>query len=71
MKIKRWIKFLLIGFVLFLVISFLVVPPVLKNYLLSHSKEWVGRSMTLEGVKFNVFNGSITLKGMKLYYGVE
>lgn len=67
MKIKRWLKFLLIGFVLFLAISFFVVPPVLKNYLLSRSKEWVGRSMALEGVKFNVFNGSITLTGLKLY----
>lgn len=67
MKIKRWLKLFLIGFVLFLAISFFVVPPMLKKYLLSHSKEWVGRSMALEGVKFNVFNGSITLTGLKLY----
>lgn len=67
MKIKRWLKFFLIGFVLFLAISFFVIPPVLKNYLLSHSKEWVGRSISLADVKFNVFNGSLTLLGLKLY----
>ncbi len=67
MKIKRWIKFLLIGLVVFVAITFLVLPPIAKSYIQKHSKEWFGRSVSLEAVKFNIFNGSVTLKGFRLY----
>jgi len=67
MKIKRWLKLLLIGLVVFIAITFLVLPPIAKSYLQKHSKEWLGRSICMDAVKFNVFNGSITLKGFRLY----
>lgn len=67
MKINRWLKFLFIGVLVFLAISFLVLPPILKNYLQTQSKEWLGRTISIESVKFNVFNGSFTLGGLKLY----
>ena len=67
MKINRWLKLILIGFAVLLVFTILVLPPIIKNYLQSHSKEWLGRSLSLEGVGFNVFNGSLTLNELKLY----
>jgi len=67
MKIKRWLKLLLIGLVVFIAITFLVLPPIAKSYLQKHSKEWLGRSISMDAVKFNVFNGSVTLKGFRLY----
>jgi len=67
MKIPRWLKFLLIGLVVFVAITFLVLPPIAKSYLQKHSKEWLGRSISMDAVKFNVFNGSVSLKGFKLY----
>ncbi len=67
MKIKGWVKVLFIGFVVFMVFTTLVLPPIVKNYVQSHSKEWLGRSISLEGVKFNVLNGSVTLNGLTLF----
>lgn len=67
MKINRWVKFLLIGLALFIVFTVLILPPIVKNYIQSHSKEWLGRSISIAGAKFNVLNGSFTLTDFKLY----
>ncbi len=67
MKIKRWFKIVSIGLIVFLLICFFVLPPIAKNYIQSHSKEWLGRKVSIDGLRFNVFNGSVTFIGFKLF----
>ncbi|MBL7876984.1 MAG: DUF748 domain-containing protein [Cyclobacteriaceae bacterium] len=67
MKWKRWIKIGIVAFVLFLAVAFFIVPPIAKNYLLSHSKEWIGRKIAIENVGFNVFNGGVSLGGFIVF----
>lgn len=48
---KKWIKILLVtlGIIAVLVVTtILLLPPIAKNYLEKHSKELVGRQITIE-----------------------
>ena len=54
---KKWIKILLVtlGIIAVLVVTtILLLPPIAKNYLEKHSKELVGRQITIEKLRFNV-----------------
>lgn len=67
MKFPRWLKVFSVVVLLLLTISFFVVPPFIKSYLKKHSKEWIGRAIDIEGARFNIFNGSFTLYGFRLF----
>ena len=43
------------------------MPPTLRHYLQRYSRELLGRQLTIEGARFNVFTGSITLRDLRLY----
>ena len=57
---KKWIKILLVtlGIIAVLVVTtILLLPPIAKNYLEKHSKELVGRQITIEKLRITVLNG--------------
>lgn len=61
---KKWIKILLVtlGIIAVLVVTtILLLPPIAKNYLEKHSKELVGRQITIEKLRFNVLNGKLRI----------
>lgn len=61
---KKWIKILLItlGIIAVLVVTtILLLPPIAKNYIEKHSKELVGRQITIEKLRFNVLNGKLRI----------
>ena len=67
---KKWIKILLVtlGIIAVLVVTtILLLPPIAKNYLEKHSKELVGRQITIEKLRFNVLNGKLRIAGKFLY----
>lgn len=61
---KKWIKILLVtlGILAVLVVTTILrLPPIAKNYLEKHSKELVGRQITIEKLRFNVLNGKLRI----------
>lgn len=61
---KKWIKILLVtlGIIAVLVVTtILLLPPIAKNYLEKHSKELVGRQITIEKLRFNILNGKLRI----------
>ena len=61
---KKWIKILLdtLGILAVLVVTTILrLPPIAKNYLEKHSKELVGRRITIEKLRFNVLNGKLRI----------
>lgn len=61
---KKWIKILLVtlGILAVLVVTTILrLPLIAKNYLEKHSKELVGRQITIEKLRFNVLNGKLRI----------
>ena len=61
---KKWIKILLVtlGILAVLVVTTILrLPPIAKNYLEKHSKELVGRQITIEKPRLNVLNGKLRI----------
>lgn len=63
----RWLKISLVILVSLMLLSVVVVPPLARSYLQRTSREWLGRRLTIESASFNVFTGSLTLNGFRLY----
>ncbi|CAN5143721.1 hypothetical protein BH09BAC3_BH09BAC3_24860 [soil metagenome] len=57
----RWIIILLIFSLTFLLLSFVLFPPVAKWYIERNSVGWTGRKITLDGIHLNPFTASISI----------
>ncbi len=45
----------------------LVISPIAKNYIERHSKELIGRKVTMQDLHLNIFNGKMEVDAFKMY----
>lgn len=47
-------------------VATLVIPPIVKNYVENNGEEIVGRKVSIDKVKFNIFNGKASIFGLNV-----
>jgi hypothetical protein len=65
-RIKKRYKIIL-GIVLFIAIIMFALPRVARLYIVRHSAEIVGRSMTIDKIRLNYFTGTMRIENLKLF----
>ncbi|HTZ39786.1 MAG TPA: DUF748 domain-containing protein, partial [Syntrophales bacterium] len=65
-RYKKWILGVVIFFVLFTVIGFFVVPPILKSYLLETLSKTLNRQVSLTDIRLNPYTLTLTLRGLEI-----
>lgn len=58
---------IILGIVLFIAIIMFAVPRVARLYIVRHSKELVGRNMTIDKIRLNYFTGTLRIDNLKLF----
>jgi len=66
MKIIKPLAITFAALTALLIIIALATPPIAKNYIIKHSKEWIGRQINLQGLYLNLFTGYTRLTGFQL-----
>ncbi len=65
-RFKKWIIGVVIFFVLFTVIGFFVIPPVVKPYLLQTLSKTLNRQVSLSKISLNPYTLKLTLTGFEI-----
>ena len=65
--LKRILFFLLITIVTAFVLLFIFISPISKWIIEKYSVEYTGRQVKMEGLWVNLFTGSVSAKGFKIY----
>ena len=65
-RFKKWIIGAVVFFVLFTVIGFFVVPPILKSYLLETLSKTLNRQVSLSDISLNPYTLTLTLRGFEI-----
>ena len=65
-RYKKWIIGAVVFFVLFTIIGFFVVPPIVKSVLASQLSAALHREVTINEVRFNPFVLSATVRGLSV-----
>jgi hypothetical protein len=65
-RYKKWIIGAVVFFVLFTVIGFFVVPPILKSYLLETLSKTLNRQVSLSDISLNPYTLTLTLRGFEI-----
>ena len=66
-KVLKIIGIILGAVVLIIVLALLLISPIAKAYIEKHDKELVGREITIDKLRVNVFSGKVGLHGLTLY----
>ncbi|MCK3682777.1 DUF748 domain-containing protein [Maribellus sp. YY47] len=68
LKISKLILIAIIGFILLLIIAFLIFSPnIARNYLNKNGKELTGRKLSIEDISINYFTTTVQLTGAKMF----
>ena len=65
-RFKKWIIGAAVFFVLFTIIGFFVVPPVVKPYLLEAMSKTINRQVSLSELTFNPYTLTASLRGFEI-----
>ena len=65
--VKKILLYTLIGIVSLVILVLILLPFVVPSYVEKHSKEWIGRSVSLDKMRLNYFTGTIKLYDFDLY----
>ncbi|MGZ3608244.1 MAG: DUF748 domain-containing protein, partial [Syntrophales bacterium] len=65
-RFKKWIIGAAIFFVLFTVIGFFVIPPILKPYLIETLSKTLNRQVSLSDIGLNPYTLTLTLRGFEI-----
>jgi len=65
-RYKKWIIGAVVFFVLFTIIGFFVVPPIVKPYLLETLSKTLNRQVSLSDLSLNPYTLTVTLKGFEI-----
>ena len=63
-KILLWVIGSLLGLLLLIL---LIVPPVTRYVIESNSEDWIGRTVEIDKLGINPFNGRLSIKDLSLY----
>ena len=65
-RFRNWIVGAAVFFILFTVIGFFVVPPILKAYLLENLSKTLNRKVSIAGIGMNPYTLTLTLRGIEI-----
>jgi uncharacterized protein involved in outer membrane biogenesis len=65
-RLKKWIIGAAVFFVLFTVIGFFVIPPIVKPYLLETLSKTINRQVSLSDLSLNPYTLTVTLRGFEI-----
>ncbi|HET6460973.1 MAG TPA: DUF748 domain-containing protein [Syntrophales bacterium] len=65
-RFKKWIIGVVVFFVLFTVIGFFVIPPLLKPYLIETLSKTLNRQVSLANIGLNPYTLTLTLRGFEI-----
>ena len=65
-RLKKWIIGAVVFFVLFTVIGFFVIPPLVKPYLLETLSKTLNRQVSLSEISLNPYTLTVTLRGFEI-----
>jgi len=65
-RLKKWIIGAAVFFVLFTVIGFFVIPPLVKPYLLETLSKTLNRQVSLSEISLNPYTLTVTLRGFEI-----
>ena len=65
-RFKKWIIGIAVFFVLFTIIGFFVIPPILKPYLLETLSKTLNRQVSLSDIGLNPYTLTLTLRGFEI-----
>ncbi len=64
---RRILKIILITFISVIVLIMVLIPVITKKTIISNSKKWFGRQVSLESLKVNYFTGTVKIFDFKMY----
>ncbi len=67
MKILKPLTTTLSAILVLLIILTFVTPPIAKNYIVKHSKEFIGRQIQIQGLYLNIFTGYARITGFEIW----
>jgi outer membrane protein OmpA-like peptidoglycan-associated protein len=65
-RLKKWIIGAAVFFVLFTLIGFFVIPPLVKPYLLETLSKTLNRKVSLSEIRLNPYTLTVTLRGFEI-----
>ncbi|MEG2772124.1 MAG: DUF748 domain-containing protein [Alistipes sp.] len=65
-KIFKIVLILVAILVVLVVATALLISPLAKSYIVKHSKELIGRQVTMDKFKFNIFSGELHVTDLKM-----
>jgi len=67
MKINKRIKWIVIVVVSILILGWILIPIIVKNYAINNSKELLGRQIAIDGLRMNFFTGNLFMTGFTMF----
>lgn len=64
---RKTLKWVLIAIVSVFILSWILVPIIVKNYAIKNSKELLGRQIDINRLRFNFFTGNMHMNGFKMF----
>jgi len=65
-RFKKWIIGAVVFFVLFTIVGFFVIPPIVKSYLLETLSKTLNRQVSLSDISLNPYTLTVTLRGFEI-----
>jgi hypothetical protein len=65
-RFKKWIIGAVVFFVLFTIVGFFVIPPLVKPYLLETLSKTLNRQVSLSDISLNPYTLTVTLRGFEI-----
>ena len=65
-RFRKWLKILAVTLVVFSIIGFLLLPPIVKSVLLKQLSEKLHREVSIQSVRVNPFMLSLTVRGFEI-----
>ena len=66
LKIRKLYK-IIPGLIFIIAILLFAAPRIARWYIVKHSHELIGRSLTIDKIRFNYFTGTLNIKNLKLF----
>lgn len=68
--LSLWIRILIIIFLSIILLIFIIyftISPITKSYIIKHDKELIGRKISIEDLRINIFKARLDIKNFNLY----
>jgi hypothetical protein len=67
MKTNKTIKWIAISIFALLLLGWIFIPIIAKNYAINNSKELLGRQIDIDRLRFNFFTGNMHMNGFRMF----